>query len=278
MYGDFTDKPTLAGALKGVEDVVLLASLVGDPICKKYSDLARHTNRDGSIELINRLADHKNVKRFVFASTCSNYGLRTDDSYATEEASLNPVSLYAETKVAVEQHILANKSSLPFAATVLRLSTAHGLSARMRFDLTISEFTRALALNEDLLVYDENTWRPYCHVNDISAAIRTVLAAAPEKVAGEVFNTGSTSENFTKKSIIEIVQEFLTDVGKVRYKEGGLDPRNYRVSFDKIEKVLGFRTEFGVRRSVPHLIQAVRSGCFADVEQRKNFYGNYVIG
>lgn len=275
VHGDFCDPGVLLPALEGTTEVVLLAALVGDPICKKYRDLAVRTNRDGPIQLFQRLGDYP-VRRFVFASTCSNYGLRADDSYADEGAELNPQSLYAETKVAVERHILERAGAARFAATILRLSTAHGMSARMRFDLTVSEFTRALTLNEDLLVYDETTWRPYCHVADISNAIRLALFGPEEKIRGEVFNVGSTEENHTKKGIVEAIQEHLGG-GRVYYKSGGFDPRNYRVSFRKIAAALGFRAEFGIRRSIPNLVLAVRAGCFDDVPQRPNFYGNYVI-
>jgi nucleoside-diphosphate-sugar epimerase len=276
VRGDFTDAKTLSSALAGKTDVVLLAALVGDPICKKYPDDALAINQHAPMALIDRL-DEFGVKRFVFASTCSNYGLRASEDLATEDAELNPVSLYAQTKVAVERYIFERFRSLSAIPTVVRLATAHGLSPRMRFDLTVAEFARELALGRDLLVYDQDTWRPYCHVRDISTAIRTVLDAEPEAVRGEVFNIGGTDENFTKRGIVEIIAKTLGGPANVTYKEGGHDPRNYRVSFEKAAKVLGFRPEFGVSRSVPDVVAAVKSGAFDDYDLRKNFYGNYAI-
>lgn len=275
IKGDFCDKAVLDQALSGVTDVVLLAALVGDPICKKYSDLARRINLDGTKKLIDTLRD-RGTNRFVFLSTCSNYGLRVEDSLATEEAELNPKSLYAETKVAVEEYLMASNASSGFCPTILRAATAYGVSDRMRFDLTVSEFSRTLALARELLVYDENTWRPYCHVDDISAAIMTVLNSPTDKVRSEIFNVGSTEENYTKRMIVDIIRKHTQD-GVVKYKEGGFDPRNYRVSFDKIATKLGFQNQHSVTKSIPVLIRSIQSGMFHDVEERTWFYGNYEV-
>lgn len=273
--GDFCDEATLTRALDGVSDVVLLAALVGDPICKKYEEEARRVNLAGTMALYDALrASHEG--RFVFVSTCSNYGLMPEGTLATEESELNPLSLYAEAKVAMEQHILSQETQGALCPTILRFATAFGTSHRMRFDLTVSEFTRIFALGREFLVYDENTWRPYCHVRDISRAIMTVLAAPAESVASQVFNVGDDDENYTKKMLVDLIRESVPDC-QVKYKEGGFDPRNYRVNFEKIHKALGFSADFSVRAEVPRLIHAVRQGIFDDVESRKNFYGNYHI-
>jgi nucleoside-diphosphate-sugar epimerase len=275
VHGDLCHAPALDDALRGATDVVLLASLVGDPMCKKFPEMAKRVNLEGAARLIDGLVG-KGIHRLLFLSTCSNYGLREDDTYATELSDLNPKSLYAETKVAVEQHIMENRDRFDFCPTILRAATAYGISERMRFDLTVSEFTRILALGRDLLVYDENTWRPYCHVQDISSAIVKVLDSACEDVCGEIFNVGSTEENYTKKMIVDIITSHA-QAGKVEYKQGGFDPRNYRVSFDKIAARLGFTNRYRVKTSIPRLIQAVQSGLFSDVESRTWFYGNYEV-
>ena len=276
INGDFGNQGVLGKALEGITDVVLLAALVGDPICKKYPDLARKVNLEYPRQLIAMLKERE-IQRFVFTSTCSNYGLRNDDNPADEESDLNPQSLYAETKVAFEQHILASLGSVAFCPTILRLSTAYGISPRMRFDLSVSEFTRDLALGKELLVYDENTWRPYCHISDISEAIITVLEARKNDVYGQVFNVGSEGGNYTKKMLVDLILKYIPE-GIVAYKQGGFDPRNYRVSFDKIRDVLEFGTEFTAEDSVRGLIRAIRGNLFPDMEERKNFYGNYFLG
>ena len=248
---------------------------MGDPLCKKYSDEARDINRDGLIRML-ELPGMQSVDRFVFLSTCSNYGLQDDDTPVTEEGRLNPVSLYAETKVAVERFLLDNLDSLGFSPTILRLSTAFGLSPRMRFDLTVSEFTRDLALGKDLLVYDEKTWRPYAHVQDISRAIEAVLTAPEETVRGQVFNVGDDANNYTKQMIVERVKQVLPEA-TFRFKEGGMDPRNYRVSFKKLRDRLGMTAQYSVGDSIDTLARMVLKGFYRDIETRKNYYGNYEI-
>jgi nucleoside-diphosphate-sugar epimerase len=147
----------------------------------------------------------------------------------------------------------------------------------MRFDLTISEFTRTLAVGDELLVYDADSWRPYCHVADISRAIRLVLSSPHDDVRGEVFNVGASDENYTKRMVVDAVQGHLGGAGVVRFTEGGEDPRNYRVSFEKIRSRLGFEPEHRVPESVGRLIDAIRVGAFDDVAERPGFYTNHTI-
>jgi len=275
IHGDFGDNKLLSGALKGITDVILLAALVGDPICKKYPELARKTNISNPMNLIEHINGRK-IRKFVFTSTCSNYGLRADDSLATEESELNPQSLYAESKVEFERFVLGALNKLDFSPVIMRLSTAFGMSARMRFDLTVSEFTRDLALGKELIVFDENTWRPYCNVSDISDAIIKVLEAPADKVSGQVFNVGSNNNNYTKKMILDIITKYI-EICRIEYRKGGSDPRNYRVSFAKISKILDFEAKFTAEDSIKQLIKAVENRLFIDIESRKNFFGNYFI-
>lgn len=276
VHGDVRLDADVEAAVDGVTDVVLLAALVGDPVSKKYPELTRAVNVDGAKRVFEASRRH-GVGRFVFTSTCSNYGLRESAEPATEESELAPVSLYAETKVEFERFLLESGWDGDPCATVLRISTAYGISQRMRFDLTISEFTRTLATGKELLVYDADTWRPYCHVQDISAAIATVLDAPDESVRNEVFNVGHSDENYTKRMVVDAVQEHLGGAGKLSFHEGGVDPRNYRVSFEKIEGALGFEARCRVPVAVGRLVEAIRDGAFPDVEQRPIFYSSHTI-
>ncbi len=276
VHGDLRDEADLERSLEGVTDVVHLAALVGDPVSKRYPELTRSVNVEGAQEVFSAL-DGRGINRFVFTSTCSNYGLRGSDDPATEESDLAPASLYAETKVEFEKFILSEGPGIDFCPTILRISTAYGLSPRMRFDLTISEFTRTLTTGRELLVYDADTWRPYCHVHDISGAIITALDAPADSVRGEVFNVGHSDENYTKRMVVEAVQEHLGGAGKLSFHEGGVDPRNYRVNFDKIRDRLGFEPEFRVPASVGNLVTAIRDGAFPDVEERERFYSSHTI-
>jgi nucleoside-diphosphate-sugar epimerase len=275
VYGDFGEDEILEKALSNITDVVLLAALVGDPICKKYPDLAKKTNEEYPKNLVQKLIG-RNISRLIFTSTCSNYGLRTSDTPADEESDLNPQSLYAVTKIATEKFILENLDKLDYSPTILRLSTAFGISARMRFDLTISEFTKELAFGKDLIVFDENTWRPYCNVSDISDAIIKVLESPKEKVFGQVFNVGSNNNNYTKRMILDLIGKHI-DTGRIEYKKGGFDPRNYRVSFNKIKEILDFDAQVSAEDSIIKLANAIKNNLFADADTQKNLYGNYEI-
>jgi nucleoside-diphosphate-sugar epimerase len=276
MRGDVRSRQDLEAAVEGVEAVVLLAALVGDPVCKRNPELARETNLQGARNVLEAGAEG-GVGRLIFASTCSNYGLRPDGRPAAEEDELRPLSLYAETKVEIEREILERAGEWPFDPTVLRVATAYGVSPRMRFDLTVSEFARELALGNGLEVYDPDTWRPYCHVADISAAIISVLGAPTQSVAGEVFNVGGDEGNHTKRSIVEAVLDALGGDGEVVWTEGGDDARNYRVSFAKIRERLGFAPRHTVRGSIGDLVDAIRDGRFGDVEERPLYYRNFEL-
>lgn len=274
VRGDLRDRRAFAKALGDAEDVVLLAALVGDPICAKYPELARQVNAGGAIGIVDAL-DTLGVRRFVFTSTCSNYGIHDPDDLADEDSELNPQSIYARTKIAVERHLLGRAATMEAAGTVLRIATAYGMSPRMRFDLTVSQFARELAAGEELVVYDADTWRPYCHVRDIAKAVVLALTAPEEDVRGEVFNVGDNAQQFTKRMIVDEVCKHLTSA-RVVYLDGATDPRNYRASFDKIAARLGFRAEHTVQTFVGVLVAAVQAGVFADVPGDPR-YGNYVV-
>lgn len=272
--GDLNDREAVAGALEGATDLVILAGLVGDPIASKYPDLARRVN--DACKRLAEEADSAGVNRLVFTSTCSNYGLRETDEPATEESELSPVSLYAELKVEFEQFVL-DRDDWKLCPTLLRIATAYGLSQRMRFDLTISEFTRTLAVGDELVVYDADTWRPYCHVEDISGAVMTALDAEESHVRSEVFNVGHSDENYTKRMVVDVVQDVLGGAGAVSFEEGGRDPRNYRVNFDKIRDQLGFEPTHRVPETVATLVEAVQAGVFDDFDTRPGFYTNHSV-
>lgn len=274
-HGDMRSPDDVRAALEGVDEVVLLAALVGDPVCKANPELAEETNLGGARNLLDASAE-AGVKRFAFASTCSNYGLRTDEP-AKEDDELKPLSLYAETKVQMEGEILQRAGSVPYVPTVLRVATAFGISPRMRFDLTISEFTRELALGRELEVYDADTWRPYCHIEDTSRAIMTVLEAPEGDVGGEVFNVGSEAGNHTKRMVVDTALAAMGGEGEVKFTEGGFDARNYRVSFEKIETTLGWTARRTVSDSVEKLTEAIRAGMFPAVEANPLFYLNYEL-
>jgi nucleoside-diphosphate-sugar epimerase len=262
VRGDVRSADDRAAALEGADAVVHLAAIVGDPACARDPELARAVNLEASVALAAQ-AEHAGAQRFLFASTCSNYGKMADsEAYATEEWELRPVSLYAETKVAAELEVLALATEA-FAPTCLRFATVYGASPRMRFDLTVNEFARDALVNGELVVYGEQFWRPYVHVRDAARAVSAVLEAPAEEVGGEVFNVGSSDQNFRKQDLVDLLVERLpeTRVERVARTE---DPRDYRVSFDKIAGRLGFRAERSVSGGIDEVLGLLRAGLVDD--------------
>jgi nucleoside-diphosphate-sugar epimerase len=263
MKGDVRNAEDVQKALVGIDAIAHLAAIVGDPACKKYSDDANSTNWDGSVALFDA-AEAVGVKRFVFASTCSNYGKMPDpDSFVTETSELNPVSLYAELKVKFEKYLMEDKKDSPMCSTALRFSTVYGFSPRIRFDLTVNEFTRNATINGEQPIWGAQFWRPYCHVDDLARAVVLVIESDEAKVKANVFNVGSTEENYNKGMIIEEVCKVVPNV-KVDYVEMNEDPRDYRVNFDKIKNELGFTITKTVPDGVKEIYKLLSTGIVTD--------------
>ncbi len=275
VFGDMLDTVELEKALSDVDKVVLLAGLVGDPITKKYPSESALINDQGVKNVIDTCA-RINIRNFIFISTCSNYGLIENDDLADEKFQLNPLSLYAKSKVNAEKYLLSLDGKTGMNPTILRFATAFGMSPRMRFDLTISEFTRDLAIGKELLVYDSHTWRPYCHVQDFSRLIQMVLDASIDQVSFQVFNAGGNVNNATKKMIVDKILKKVPK-GRVKYADHGNDPRNYKVDFNKVKTRLGFEPRYTIQDGIDELIEATRSHVFDRVDENRNFHGNYEI-
>jgi nucleoside-diphosphate-sugar epimerase len=203
------------------------------------------------------------VQRFVFASTCSNYGRMADPTVPIDEdGELAPVSLYAEQKVSMEKALLANGTG-PLQPTCLRFATVYGAAPRMRFDLTVNEFTRDLWAGRELEVFGEQFWRPYIHAADAARAVALVLASPPEKVAGRVFNAGHSDENYRKLDLVEIITGHLGR-GDVSFVYRDEDPRDYKVSFERIRSELGFVPEHRVPDGIAEIAGALDEERFGD--------------
>lgn len=275
IKGDFTEKSSLEFASQGITDVVMLGGLVGDPITKSYPFESEQINSIGVKNCID-FFDKKELDKFIFISTCSNYGLIKENELADEEFELNPLSLYAKAKVSGELHLLSKKGKTNYTGVVLRFSTAFGLSPRMRFDLSVSEFVKELYLGNELLVFDEHTWRPYCHVRDFANLIDLVIKSKNSDVDFQIFNAGGEANNFTKKMIVDAIVKNIPNAN-VKYGANGSDPRNYKVSFAKVNNVLNFKPTWTVEDGIKELINAFEIGLYADVISNKNKYGNYQI-
>lgn len=265
---DVRDIESIRPILRDVDAIVHLAAIVGDPACAKEPELAESINWGGAVGLLDAAHEANNVKRFVFASTCSNYGKMEGDELITEESPLRPVSLYAELKVKFENYLMQKKYRDDFVATALRFATVYGLSPRLRFDLTVNEFTRDVALGRELVIFGEQFWRPYCHVEDLARACIAVIEAEPDKVKKEVFNVGDTNENYQKKMLAEELQALVPEM-KVKYVQKNEDPRDYRVAFEKIKNTLGFEITKTVPDGMKEIIQILKDGIISDPDSPK---------
>ncbi|NLT07664.1 MAG: NAD(P)-dependent oxidoreductase [Solirubrobacterales bacterium] len=263
IRADVRDADARRRLVDGAEAVVHLAAIVGDPACAKDPALSEEVNVEGS-RLLVQDARAAGVSRFVFASTCSNYGRMDDPTVPIDETGkLAPVSLYAEQKVGIERMLLDGGGANGLAPTCLRFATVYGVGRRMRFDLTVNEFTRDLWAGRHLEVFGELFWRPYIHVADAARAVRTVLEAPGEKVAGRVFNAGHSDENYRKLDLVELITGTLGrgDVGYVSRDE---DPRDYKVSFERIRSELGFVPEMRVPTGIEEIVGALEGERFGD--------------
>ena len=264
VQGDIRSVEALNQVLPGSYAVIHLASIVGDPACAHDPHLAIQVNRNASIQLFN-MAKANNIQRFIFASSCSNYGKLSDgQEYATEETLLEPTSIYAKTKIEVEKELLSSDPNKNPAATILRFATLYGLSPRMRFDLTVNQFTKAVECGEKLTIYAAKTSRPYVHVMDVSRAIVLTLRANRNQISGQVFNVGDTQENYQKGQLVELIVRLVGRPAEIEYKEvNEQEMRNYRVSFEKIKNKIGFSPTCNVRDGVGEIIQAIRDRKFS---------------
>jgi nucleoside-diphosphate-sugar epimerase len=268
IKGDVRNSLDIEKSMNGIDYVADLAGIVGDPACAKQPELTRSINLEGS-RLVYEKANEMKLRRYVFASTCSTYGKMADpDVMLDENSDLRPVSLYAETKVEHEQFLLSQPRDSNCFPVILRFSTVYGLSPRPRFDLTVNEFTKELALGRELIIFGEQFWRPYCHVADLSRSILAAFESEEEKVAFEVFNVGDTSENYQKQMIVEEIKKQIPDC-RIKYVHKDEDPRDYRVSFEKIKSNLGFTISKTVPDGISQIKQVITDGFILNPDDPK---------
>lgn len=223
----------------GFDVVIHLAALSNDPIGELDSDLTYQINRDASIKAAN-LASQAEVKRFIFISTQSIYGISKSEFELDEDASKNPQTSYAKSKWEAEQAIL-EMSSKDFTTLALRPSTVFGWSPRLRSDIVFNNLLLSGLVKGQIEVHsDGSPWRPIVHVTDLSEAIRLALVASHTKVAGQPFNIGKIHGNYTVSEIAAAAQKCINESNVVFNTEGITDSRSYKVNFEKAQSILGF--------------------------------------
>ncbi len=247
------DTKSLNKALKDVEYVIHLAAIVGDQPCQVAPKSAYKINYLATKNLVD-LAAKNSIQKFIFSSTCSNYGVSDDKKFASEKSKLNPVSLYAETKIDCEKYI-SNFDNKKLDCITLRFATAFGVSERTRFDLTVNSFTYEAIKKKNLFIFAANTWRPYIHVNDMCNFILKFLidkTLVDRPNLDKIFNVGFNTQNYTKKNLLDIIMKYLPGT-KIKYVDEVIDNRNYKVSFDKLHKIFSNKPDISVDQGIIEL-------------------------
>jgi nucleoside-diphosphate-sugar epimerase len=270
LYGDdLRHVNKVVSAIRGMDAVVHLGAIVGDSACQLCEDLTVEINLEAT-RTIAEVSKGYGVKRFIFASTCSVYG--ASDEILDERSALNPLSLYARTKLASEQ-VLLKLMDANFAPTLLRFGTIYGLSARPRFDLVVNLLAAKAVQEGEAGIFGGAQWRPLVHVRDVAQAVVLALQAPLDEVRGQTFNVGSNEQNYQIADLGPIIQHMVPTARIVVQPQE--DNRNYRVRFDKVRDTLGFRPQYTVEDGVAEILAAFAAGKITDYRDPR--YNNYAF-
>jgi len=264
MQADFRQIDKVVEAMRDVDAVVHLGGIVGDPASALNEELTIDINLIAT-RMIAEVAKGSGVGHFIFASSCSVYG--TSSEMLDERSTLNPISLYARSKIASEK-VLLSMADDHFAPVILRFGTIYGLSGRTRFDLVVNLLTARALVDREILIFGGDQWRPFLHVDDAALSLLMALEAPRKLVRNQVFNVGSNEQNYTIRQIGEIIRSIAPEAEIVE-KPDESDRRNYWVSFNKICNTLGFLPRWTVEMGVQQVIQAIRSGKVGDYRDTK---------
>jgi nucleoside-diphosphate-sugar epimerase len=249
--------------------VVHLSAIVGFPACQAVGRQVAWRYNVEATQHVFEQSEELGVERFIYSSTYSNYGIAENGKPVDEDSPLNPQSLYAETKIASEQFLLENSGST-CVPLIYRFATLYGISPRTRFDLIVNQFVLEAYTNRELLIYQRGYSRSFVHVSDVVRGIILGIEAPKEKARGQVYNLGSPDGNYTKDEVVALILKRLPET-VVKYKDlsfGG-DMRDITVSFDKIKRELGFKTEITVDDGVREVLHAIQTGLIKDpLDQR----------
>lgn len=250
INGDITNIKDLVRAVKNNRFVIALAAIVGDPASSIDAEETLNLNYE-STKILTQICNFYEVEKLIFASSCSVYG-SSDSTFLTESSPLNPISLYARTRIYSENYILDNCKNV--SPTILRLSTVFGYSPRMRYDLVVNTLLIRALRDKQFSVFGGDQWRPFVHCHDVARAFKLALEADKVVTHNQVFNVGSDDMNFTIDNIGEKVAYKLPK-SKMNTVQEDVDKRNYKVSFSKISKLLKFEKKYTIEMGLDEMIR-----------------------
>ncbi|SCL25340.1 NAD-dependent epimerase/dehydratase family protein [Micromonospora inyonensis] len=260
VEADIRDVGDWSAALRGIDAVVHLAAIVGDPACEVDHDLTWETNYLATVGLVGACRA-AGVGRFVLASSCSNYGESANERARTL-SPMQPKSLYAQSKIYAEHHVLSSRCP-SFRTVILRLATLYGLSPRMRFDLAVNTMTAMAVQQRRVVVHGGEQWRPFLHVEDAAEAFALAVGVPAGGSSGGIYNCGSNGENYRLRDIGEMVAAVVPGA-RLEVTPSATDPRDYQVDFTSSRSGLGLRPGRSVRDGVAEMAAALRHGRFQD--------------
>jgi nucleoside-diphosphate-sugar epimerase len=255
---DLRQTDLIEQAMQGIDAVVHLGAIVADAACDLNENIAVEVNQ-GATETIAEIAKSKGIRRFIFASSCSVYG--DSDQSLDETSQIKPLSLYSRSK-AVSETTLIQLADDHFSPVILRFSTVYGLSGRYRFDLVVNLLTAKAIMDGVITIHGGNQWRAFVHVQDVAWAILQALTAPRQVVQGQVFNVGSDTQNYTISQVGEIIHKHVPSARIIT--EDQADPKNYRVNFHKISRMLNFVPRWTIDQGIEQVMAAIRGGLVKD--------------
>lgn len=274
IKGDMRNITVLAKALDRIDAVINLAAIVGDPACKLNPSATIETNYLAN-KILAEACKYHQINRFIFASTCSVYGY--GKSVLTEESPLNPLSLYARSKIQSEEGILSLEDE-NFSPTIFRLATLYGYSSRMRFDLVVNTMVRDAVCKKKVFIHGGGKqWRPLLHVEDAAIAYLKCLEAPIHTVGGEIFNVGSEKQNYQIVNISLVIKKLIPDIRVVK-DESLHDSRDYFVSFEKIKTTLNFKPKYDLDYAIFEIRKAMESKKIRDANDSKYYNVEHMKG
>jgi nucleoside-diphosphate-sugar epimerase len=274
VRGDLRDLEVVVSASRDADAVVHLGALVGDPACALDEELTLDINLTAT-QTLAAVARGMGIERFIFASTCGVYG--ASDGLLHEGSPLDPVSLYARTKMDSERYLLS-LNGRSFHPIVMRFGTFYGASPRARFDLVVNLLVAKAVTEGEITVLGGSQWRPFVHVEDGAEAIVKLLEAPEHVVSHQVFNVGSDDQNHTLAQVADLVAAAVPGT-RIRYEPGASDEANYRVSFASIRDAIGFRPTRTLADGVAEIKAAIERGTVTDyADVRYSNYKSLVVG